>query len=104
MVAFAIDPYVLRRIGFGLSDVIELILRTSDSYLSHLSPAWPSGSIPADGEDTQLDTTTLLRKRKCLLPRERRNCASLTLQNRAAIQTKPRWHWGGLAVSRRACA
>src|SRR6266498_1236260 len=48
-------PYLVRRLGFGLSDVIELILRASDSYLSHLSPAWPPGSIPADSEDTHLD-------------------------------------------------
>ncbi len=54
-VAFATDPYLVRRLGFGLSDVIELILRASDSYLSHLSPAWPPGSIPADSEDTHLD-------------------------------------------------
>ena len=54
MVAAAIDPHLVRRLGFGLGDVIELTLRVGDSYLSHLSPMWPSGELPADGEDPDL--------------------------------------------------
>jgi len=36
MVAAAIDPFLVRRLGFGLADVIELTLRVGDSYLSDL--------------------------------------------------------------------
>jgi hypothetical protein len=52
MVAAAIDPFLVRRLGFGLGDVVEFTLRAGDTYLSELSPAWPPGETPgADDVD-----------------------------------------------------
>jgi hypothetical protein len=51
MVAAAIDPYLISRIGFGLNDVLELTLRAGDCYLSQLSPAWLPGEPPDWGAD-----------------------------------------------------
>jgi hypothetical protein len=60
MVAAAVDEFLIRRIGFGLDDVIELTLRTGDVYLSQLSPVWPSCELPADGEDARLEIDGLV--------------------------------------------
>jgi hypothetical protein len=60
MVAAAVDPFLIRRIGFGLGDVIELTLRTGDVYLSRLSPAWLADELPADGDDARLEIDGLI--------------------------------------------
>lgn len=55
-VARAVDPTLSRRLGFGLSDVIEVALRYSDWRLDQLRRFWPKGRLPRDaraprGED-----------------------------------------------------
>lgn len=46
--AAAIDPLVLDRHGFSLSDLLDAALRYSDSRIGQLSPTWPAEPLPRD--------------------------------------------------------
>jgi len=47
-VANAIDRTVVRRLGFGLTDLIEVALRYSDWRIGRLRGAWPKRPLPRD--------------------------------------------------------
>lgn len=51
--AEAIDPFVIERHGFSLSDLIEVALRYSDCRMATLSDHWPSGEMPAEPRDSR---------------------------------------------------
>lgn len=46
--AASIDPFVVERHGFGLSDLVEVALRYADHRLQVLSRVWPASDMPAD--------------------------------------------------------
>ena len=46
LLAQAIDPVLISHRGYGLGDLIELVLRRMDHIAEVLSAAWPSGIMP----------------------------------------------------------
>jgi hypothetical protein len=60
VVAGAIDPYLIGCIGFGLNDVLELVLGAGDQYLSYLSPEWPAGEPQVWDPDGEIQIGGLL--------------------------------------------
>ena len=49
LLAHAIDPVLVDRRGYGLGDLIELVLRRMDHIAGVLSAAWPSDDVPEPG-------------------------------------------------------
>ena len=49
LLANAIDPVLVDHQGYGLGDLIELVLRRMDHIAGVLSVAWPSGDLPETG-------------------------------------------------------
>lgn len=47
-IARAIDPFVLERHQFSLTDLLEVALRYSDWRIGLISPHWPTGPLPKD--------------------------------------------------------
>lgn len=45
-----LDPSLYEQLGFGIGDLVELVLRASDSAIAHLEPAWPPGPVDRDAE------------------------------------------------------
>lgn len=43
LVAEAVDPVLIPRLGFGVNHYVELALRYTDHAISALAPAWPAG-------------------------------------------------------------
>ncbi|MCL5958113.1 MAG: hypothetical protein M1358_02150, partial [Chloroflexi bacterium] len=63
MVAEAIDPFILDRHGFRLSDLVEAALAYSDHCLSNVRPSWPVGRLPRDaGEPEHESLKTRIRR------------------------------------------
>ena len=50
LVASCIDPVLVRHLGYGLADVVELILRRVDHVSTTLAPVWMSGQAPNPGD------------------------------------------------------
>ena len=50
LVASCIDPVLVRHLGYGLADVVELILRRVDHVATTLAPVWMSGQAPNPGD------------------------------------------------------
>lgn len=50
LLADAIDPILVSRLGFGLSDVGELILRRVNDVAQALAPYWPPGEAAVPGD------------------------------------------------------
>ena len=49
LLAHAIDPVLVERRGYGLGDLIELVLRRMNHIAGVLSAAWPSDDVPEPG-------------------------------------------------------
>ena len=50
LVASCIDPVLVRHLGYGLADVVELILRRVDHVATTLAPVWTSGQTHGPGD------------------------------------------------------
>ena len=50
LVASCIDPVLVRHLGYGLADVVELILRRVDHVATTLAPVWINGQTPNPGD------------------------------------------------------
>ncbi|WP_103355608.1 hypothetical protein [Amycolatopsis sp. CA-128772] len=50
LLASAIDPVLVPRLGFGLGDIGELVLRRIDDVVRVLAPHWPAG-LASDADD-----------------------------------------------------
>jgi len=75
LLAGAADPYLVKRLGFGLADVLELTLRVSDRYLAILSLAWPADDVlPDDGRAPVLPEQLLTEAEVAASDRARAAC------------------------------
>ena len=56
VLARTIDPVLIEDLGYGLADVVELVLRRVDHVAVTLSPVWPRGGRPSVGDPPLIDT------------------------------------------------
>ena len=54
LLANAIDPVLVDRQGYGLGDLIELVLRRMNHIASTLSAAWPNDTMPEPGSPAHI--------------------------------------------------
>ena len=54
LLAHAIDPVLVDRQGYGLGDLIELVLRRMNHVASMLSAAWPNDQMPEPGSPAHI--------------------------------------------------
>ena len=54
--AWAIDPFVSERYGFGLGDLIEVGLSYGDFRLERLRQSWPTAGLARDQDDPEDET------------------------------------------------
>lgn len=52
MVSEAVDAFLIERNGFGVRDVLEVVLRYQDFAIESLATAWPAGDIDFDSPTT----------------------------------------------------
>ncbi len=57
--AESIDPFVVGALGFGLSDVGEVVLRRTHEVASELAPAWLPGEAPEVGTEPRVSEAEL---------------------------------------------
>ena len=56
LLAQAIDPVLISHRGYGLGDLIELVLRRMDHIADMLSAAWPSDALPEPGSSARVSS------------------------------------------------
>ena len=56
LLAHAIDPVLVDRRGYGLGDLIELVLRRMNHIAGVLSAAWPSDDVPEPGSPAHISS------------------------------------------------
>ena len=59
LLAQAIDPVLISHRGYGLGDLIELVLRRMDHIADVLSAAWPSDALPEPGSPARVSSNEL---------------------------------------------
>lgn len=57
LLAQAIDPVLISHRGYGLGDLIELVLRRMDHIADVLSAAWPSDDLPEPGSPVRVSSS-----------------------------------------------
>ena len=50
MVSNAIDPLLIERIGFGVRDLLDVVLGYQDAAIATVADSWPEGDINLDAE------------------------------------------------------
>jgi hypothetical protein len=66
--ATAIDPFVVDRHGFSLSDLLEVALRYSHWRTGQLAQAWPSGALARDDPEPEDEALSELIQRIAATP------------------------------------
>jgi hypothetical protein len=50
LVSGAIDDLLVGELGFGVSDVVDVVLGYADAAITILAPSWPTDEFPGEGE------------------------------------------------------